>query len=636
MKKGFKLLIVILIIIIGFISIGFIYLYFLGPSAKPAGPQSNTYAENSTIDFLEYAVKFTHDDIVINDFFNITSGRLNGYPVINSTVCVDCTINNETRLVSISLHNDVNMSLKNIDYSELTIYLHDSSSLVVENCTFDELWLFDFSSAIIKNSSINYIRVSPPFEVPGVYYYQTSLSIINNSTVYNIGITEGCDLFVKDSILLGTWSIFIETFSPLTTVTGNIENSTLQRVRVKGYANLNFYGSILEELHVHDMARVTLDQSTITSHCGYGIVTYSGTTNIDEGMVTGTGYINNTKLINSAVSNPLLVSVTVNNSAVVNMNNFSCSVYLHDDSSAIIANLTDSSLMFTQFSTFYGTLMDSSSLTIENADFFPGYLYCYDNSMAILKDSELASLDCDTTNSITINNCSIGDVWTHSFYSNLAIDTIYITNSSIFDLNVGGKDVVYIENSTINRLAEGVIIYSGSLTLNSGGFSGTGNYMNSTVLVNTNILTSRFLGNIEINGTAQLTIQDYAYDHDILCLDNAELIGKNSTIDNIIGKDSTKITVDNCSIFEQVWLFDDCVLYITQSSYIDGILAMGNSFASIEDSNIYLIYVFESSRVSVHNSSLVGIYVFGSNTIDYALKAYNSIITYLSTYTWSN
>lgn len=253
-----------------------------------------------------------------------------------------------------------------------------------------------------------------------------------------------------------------------------------------------------------------------------------------------------------------------------------------------------------------------------------------------MKDSELASLDCDTTNSITINNCSVGDVCTHSFYSNLAIDNVYITNSSISDLKLVGKDIVHIENSYIDRLAEGVIIYSGSLTLNSGGFSGTEDYMNSTVLANTNILISRFLGNIEINGTAQLAIQDYAYNHDILCLDKAELIGKNSTIDNIVSRDSTTVNVENCSIYEEISLFDDTILYITQSGYIDGIIAMGNSFASIEDANIYLLYAFEPTRVTIDNSILVGIFVFASNTIDYALKAYNSITTYLSTFTWGS
>ncbi|MFX0036736.1 MAG: hypothetical protein ACFE9I_13990 [Candidatus Hermodarchaeota archaeon] len=634
MKKHWKILTIILIIIIGLGSIGLIIVMYMWPSQEPQGPEANTYAENSSINFLEYAVKFSSGDIVIEDFFNITSGRLNGYTIINSTDCVNCSINHETRFISISLHNDVKMTLKNINCSEFSIYLHDDSYLTVENCTFEELWLFDLSSAIVKNSTINFVRVSPPFEVPGVYYYQTSLSIIENSTINSIGIREGCNLFIKDSKLLGTWSIFISTVSPLTIVTGNIENSTLQRVRVEGYANLKFYGSSLERLYVYDMARVTLDQSVITNNFGCGIIAYSGTTNINKGIVTGSGYINNTILINSITPTPLLMSVAANNSANVIMTNFSCSVYLHDDSIATIANLTDSSLMSTLFSTFYGTLMDSSFLTLENNDFSPGYLTCIDNSKLVLKNTSLSDLYSDTTNSITIDNCSIGDVQTHFFYSNLARDNIYIANSTLFDLSVGGKDIVYVEDSTISRLYEGVIVYSGSLILNSGGFSGTGNYKNFTTLVNTNILISRELRIIEVNATAKLTLQDYFSQCDIICTDNSELICENSNIDNLIARDSAKITVDNSSIYEQVLLFDSSTLEATQIGYIDGLMTMGNSVVSIINATMYLIYVYESSRVSVQNLDVTSINVLGSNTIDYALKALNSTTILLSTFTW--
>ncbi|MFX1470289.1 MAG: hypothetical protein ACFFB8_16730 [Promethearchaeota archaeon] len=632
MKKSIKILIVIFIIIIAFVSIGLIYIFFLRPS--PKGPEANTYAQDSSIDFLEYAVKFTTGDVIIENFFNITSGKLNGYPIINSTEYENCQINNETRLVSISLHNHVNMSLKNINCSEFSIYLHDNSYLTLENCTFEELWLFDLSSAIIKNSSINYVMVAPPFEVPGVYYYQTSLSIIENSTIGSIHIREGCNLLIKDSKLLGTWSIYIATVSPLTMVTGNIENSTLLRVRVEGYANLKFYGSSLLELYVYDMARVTLDQSVITNIYRYGIVAHSGTINIDEGTVTGTGYINNTILINSIAPTPLLVSVAANNSANIIMNNFSCSVYLYDYSSAIIANLTDSSLMYTPFSTFYGTLMDSSFLTLENNDFLSGYLTCIENSKLVLKNTSLSSLHCDTINSIFINNCSIGDVWTYFFDSNLVGDNVYIANSTLFDLNIGGKDVVHVEDCTISELDEGVIVYSGSLTLNSGGFSGTGNYMNSTTLINTNILISRELRFIEVNGTAQLTIQDYFSQCDIICTDNSELICENSTMDNLIARDSAIITIDNSSIYEMVLLLDDSILEATQIGYIDGLMTMGNSIASITNASMYLVYVYESSRVLVQNVDIIDIYVYGSNNIDYALKALNSTIVDLRTFKW--
>ncbi|MFX1464302.1 MAG: hypothetical protein ACFFBF_14855, partial [Promethearchaeota archaeon] len=261
-------------------------------------------------------------------------------------------------------------------------------------------------------------------------------------------------------------------------------------------------------------------------------------------------------------------------------------------------------------------------------------LTCIDNSKLVLKNTSLSDLYSDTTNSITIDNCSIGDVQTHFFYSNLARDNIYIANSTLFDLSVGGKDIVYVEDSTISRLYEGVIVYSGSLILNSGGFSGTGNYKNFTTLVNTNILISRELRIIEVNATAKLTLQDYFSQCDIICTDNSELICENSNIDNLIARDSAKITVDNSSIYEQVLLFDSSTLEATQIGYIDGLMTMGNSVVSIINATMYLIYVYESSRVSVQNLDVTSINVLGSNTIDYALKALNSTTILLSTFTW--
>ncbi len=633
MKKGYKIFATILIIPIVLISFSFIYILFFRPSPSIPGPQSNTYVENSSIDFLEYAVKFTYGDVVISNFLNITSGKVNGYPIVNSTDCINCTINNATRLLSISLHNDVKLSLKSINYTGLIIYLHDESSLIVENCTFEELRLFDYSSAIIKNSSINYIAVSPPYIVPGVFYYQTSLSIINNSTIHHIEITEGCDLFIKDCKLPGIESIFIETTSPLIKITGTIENSTLQSVTVKGYANLSFYGSILENLDVYDMTRVILDQCTVTSHYYYGIVAYSGTTNIDGGKITGTNYINNTRLINSVVTTPLLVSVATNSSAVVNMNNFSCSVYLHDNSRATIANLTDSSLTFTHFSVFCGTLRDSSFLTLENNDFSHAKLRCFDNSELIMINTKISDLDCDTTNSITINNCDIYSISTYYLFTNLARDNIYIANSFINDLSLGGRDVAYVENCTIRYLNEGVIIYDGSLNLGSGGFTGTGSYVNFTTLVNI-IFSQRVLRLIEINGTARLTIKDY-YVREIFCINDSELILKNASVNHIVARDSAKINVDKCYGIWEVYLLEDSILEIIQIDFIFYIYTMGNSFVSVTNSTIYVILAFQSSRVSFHNSYSYTINVFGSNKNDYAFKAYDSIIKNLSIYTWS-
>ena len=61
---------------------------------------------------------------------------------------------------------------------------------------------------------------------------------------------------------------------------------------------------------------------------------------------------------------------------------------------------------------------------------------------------------------------------------------------------------------------------------------------------------------------------------------------------------------------------------------------MGNTVVSITNASMYLVYVYESSRVSVQNLDVISIYVLGSNNVDYALKALNSTIMYLSTFTW--
>ncbi len=604
---------------------------FLQPETK--APEPNTYAENSDIDFLDYAIMFTKGNIVLEDSFNISNGKLNGYNVINSTININCSINNETRLNSISLYNIVQATIRNINETDLTIFLYDESSLILENCAFYKIWVLDSSSVIIENSTITYITVASPYGETGVYNYQTSVAI-NNSTMNNLYIREGCDLSIKNCTFLASSSLTISISSPATRVIGNIENSTLRYVGIGGFCNLKFYGSSLIGLYLYDMARATLIQSTITGYYRYGIVAYSGTTNIVEGTVSGSGYHNNTKLINSDAPTPLLISVAANGSAVVNMNNYSCSVYLHDTSSANIANVPDDSY----FPSFYGRLMDSSSLTIENADLDWGDLDCMDNSKVVMRNSTLFAIYCDTSNSITIDDSFIYGILTYSSYSyltNLAIDDVHMTNSTIYYMYVGGRDLLYVENCTIYYLYEGVNVYYGSLTLDSEGFSGTGNYKNSTALIDTDILFSRYLTYIEISGSAQLRVQDNFDDLDFFCLDNAELTCKNSSIDNIICQDTTTLMVENCTIDEYIILMDDSVVNATKNKFIDIIRTKGNSMASITNTTLYGIEIYESSIVMVENSNLLFIDVVGSNTKDYAVKIYDSKVELLATFTWS-
>lgn len=603
---------------------------FLQPEQKR--PEPNTYAENSDIDFLDYAIMFTKGNIILEDSFNISNGKLNGYKVINSTININCSINNETRVNSISLYNKVQVTIRNINETDLTIFLYDYSSLTLENCIFYDLWILDYSSVIIRNSTIGSINVGSPLGDSGVYNYETSVSI-SNSTITEIDIREGCDLLIKNCTFLGYWSLTIKTSSPITRVIGNIENSTLWIADVKGYANLKFYGSTLYGLYLYDMAHVTLIQSKITAYFRYGIVAYSGTTNIVEGIVTGSGYHNNTKLINSDVPTPLLISVAANSSAVVNMNNYSCSVYLHHTSSANIVNVPDDYY----FPDFYGRLMDSSTLTIENANLDWGDLDCMDNSEVVMRNSRLFGIYCDTSNTITIDDSSIYGILTYSVYSyltNIAVDDIHITNSTIQYLYTGGRDVLYVENCTIYYLYEGVNVYSGSLTLDSEGFSGTGNYKNSTTLIDTDIIHSKYLRYIEISGSAQLKVQDNIEDLDFFCQDNAELICKNSTIDDIVSQDASILTVKNCTI-DQINLMDDSILNITDSYLWWVIGTKGNSIASITNVTLYGIVIYESSRVTVLDSILIYISVLGSNVKDYAVKIYDSKVEYLATYTWS-
>ena len=629
LNKGLKIFLVIIIILV-LVGAGlFIYFMFFQPEEKP--PKPNTYVENSDIDFLGYSLLFTKGNIILENSFNISEGKLNGYNVINSTVNINCSINNETRLNSINLYNKVKMTMRNINKTDLFIFLHDRSTLTLENCTFNDIWVHDSSSIIIENCTIDSIHVEPLIGEPGVYTYDTSVSI-SNSTINYIHISEGCDFLIKNSTFTGYDSIYITALSPTAKVSGTIENSTLWWVEEEGYVNLKFKGSTLYGLFLYDMARATLIQSEITTYFYYGIVAYSGTTNIVNGIVTGSGYQNNTKVINSDVPTPLLRSVAANGSAVVNMNNYSCYLYLHDTSSAKVFNIPDN--LYLPY--LVGNVMDSSSLTIEDADVSGGRIYCIDNGVLKLRNTTIYGIYCDTSNSITIDDSLITGVRTYSVYSfltNLAVDNVNIKNSIIGSVYAGGRDIVYLENCSIYYLFEGVIVDSGSLTLDFGGFSGTGSYMNSTKLVNTSIYFQRELIYVEINGNAHLTVQNNFENLYFYCQDNAGLTCRNSTIYDITAQDTTTVMANNCSIYDNVILMDGSTFNITDS-YTDWIQTQGDSTAFIGNTTLYAILIFESSMVTVLNSTLVFIQVTGSNAQDYAIKVYDSTLEYLATYTW--
>lgn len=621
----------VIIIILVLVGAGlFIYFMFFQPEKKP--PKPNTYVENSDIDFLGYSILFTKGNIILENSFNITEGKLNGYNVINSTVNTDCSINNETRLNSINLYNKAKITMRNFNETDIIIFLHDRSTLTLENCIFYSIWVHDFSSVIIKNCTIYSIHVESLVGEPGVHTYDTSVSI-SNSTIAEIEISEGCDFLIKNCTFNGFYSLYITAPSPSAKVSGTIENSNLWVVDVLGYVNLNVKESSLYGLYLFDMARATLIQSNVTGFYRYGIVAYSGTTNIDNGIVTGSGYQNTTKLINSDVPTPLLYSVAANGSAVVNMNNYACHLYLHDTSSAKVYNIPDN--LYLPY--FEGNIMDSSSLTVEDADLSGGEIICIDNGALNLRNTTLYGIYCETSNSITIDDSLIYVIQTFSVYSyltNLAVDHINIKNSFIYFVYTGGRDILYLENCTSYYLYEGVIVYSGSLTLDFGGFSGTGSYMNSTKLVDTNILWGRNLFYVEINGSAQLTVEDNFENLYFYCQDNAGLTCRNSTFYSFNAQDATTVTVKNCSSYGNILLMDGSTLNITDSNTYLMIQTIGDSTASVRNTTLYGIVIYESSMVTVLNSTLVLIQVLGSNVKDYAIEVYDSTIMHLDTYTW--
>ncbi|NVM02138.1 MAG: hypothetical protein HWN67_07365 [Candidatus Helarchaeota archaeon] len=417
------------------------------------------YAINSTIGNNTYAILIDSGHVVVDNYLNLTMGKLNETSVINSTIIENSTIVNETRLVYINLYGDAILNMSNIYDPSLSIILYDNAELSLNNCTIYSITSSGSSKAWIKNSWVYYIsdpklpadpildliRGSKLIEIPPLTV-SSQINILQNSNISIVQLTQGADIVIDNSSILQfrvssesemarsqvsvtSNSTINETFfSGYTNAT--VTNLTSSLVSVGETANIYAFGLNSNVVSVDAIGKLVLENS-IVNNLSYGIICYNQTINIlniTNGQPETSEYENNTKLINTMTLTENLNSVVVNNSAKVKIEDCSDKighVYALDNSNVLIKNTTLPTVCYAA---------NDSKLTIENCTI--NMLYATNNSNLIINYSKIDVI-------LAIDN------------SNLTIVESLITSSST-QLSIVGNSILKLTNVTIpNMLAAG-------------------------------------------------------------------------------------------------------------------------------------------------------------------------------------
>ncbi len=694
MEKNGK--IVTTVSIIAIISIVFVALIFIGPSPggflilpPPSAGKTITpiYGRNTTIDSNNYGILIDSGNNIIEDDLTITAGKINGISVLNSTKLENCT-STSTSLSSIHIYNDAKLTMRNINAPMLTIFLHNNSELVIENSTINQVALADNSKVQVKNSIVQQIT---DLALSGTISFlgSSEIEILPNSTVTYLMLMRNSTLYINNASINS-----INMACPYKTIglsgpplPAKIINSTILALGISEGSSAIVYNSMVTIAIVSGIARLTLNGSSVST-LAYGIICYQGTTNINNGLLPAPGtYENNTRIINMPLPASNLVSVVANNSAIVYINGWSTMsslvLNLYDTASAQINNVNVSNLAM-GIGTATTTISDNSQLSVMNSNITS--LNSYGNSQALIRNSTVSgniistvvtpSIQAAENSKVTFNNCSAKNIISISMNSSLiamnnsfmpivSISTtntvslnfstiiqsltvtspkiglptgnVKIVNCSIYILGISGSAVASIENCSITSLAEGYVIYSGTILYNENGLSGPGNYVNYTTIINSPIGSSSILY-LEVNNTANININDLpTLGLAILLVDNASATLDNASFTTLNTYNNSKVILYNSStigITGFAFFLDKSNATIDTNSQIDTILFMGASIGTIRNSTINSLTVQGSSRVTAQLSSFTSISCYGSNTSDHTIKIYDSIVSALIFSSW--
>jgi hypothetical protein len=444
-------------------------------------------------------------------------------------------------------------------------------------------------------------------------------------------------------------------------VSGYIKNCSIHNLMTFGQTNLEVYGTDIYQINVLGKTRLYFDQCIITegyvnqnaivilnntkvlTEWEYGIIVHSGIVTLTNGNIQGTGYINNTVLINANVSKMVLKTVVVNNTGQIYISNFSCTLFTYNYAKVII-NETDA--LRPNQAEYGGYFSGSTSLIGINSTF--DFIYCTENSsLDLFGGCAVDGILLNSSNDVTIENCVISEF---GWYTDTQTERkAEIFNSTIQKFYAPSSSKVDIINCSVDMLEEAISFQSGTNYLNSSGIFGTGIVLNSLNFSNT-VISDRIYKYIEVGGETEVYINDlHTYFNAIV--ESGTLTIENSTLDSLQLRNDAIAYLNNCStddiggfgsllsmlFYPQAFLCSgNSHLYITNTIIYDGylLMLMGTAQTTIERSVIYGIYIYQESRAIISDSELWMIVVSSASMLDYALNLLHSSTDTLSTIGW--
>ncbi len=625
-------------------------------------PNGIIYTNDSLILYNNYSIRLDGGNHLIENTLNISRNHLDGTPVLNSTVIENSQVLGDSYLININLYSNTKLVLRNIINTQLTILLFDKSELIIENCVINSIIALDSSKVTVKDSTINTITdttattatlafsvlnpVSSNIEIFNDSYIETiiclmgSTCIINNSTISSMmvgGLSVG----------LGLVAFIQNTTEYVNQAT--ITNSTIDDFTLAGISIAYIYGSNASHIIVKDLAYLTLNQSVVND-MDYGIVCNVGNTNITNGSPSGS-YYGNSWIIDSTWGTLNLASVAVNNSASVNIKGSggsSFELFLYDNAIVEMNDtpftlstiyISDTSQLTIRNSTLNSIITEhNSQLTLENSTVQNNFVILSDSSVTIQKNCTIGQnfgfMYILTTNSVSIDNSTINSIQISSSTSGSPIGDTTITNSTISTANVGGSAVVTFNNCTINNFNDGVVLYLGSILVNSTGASGSGSYTNYTNIISSTIY-SRDIGTIEVNNSADITMKNFSLGINLILMHNANATLINSSILSLVMNDNTNAFISNSSV-NTLASSDNSNFLVDLNSSIDVIFCSDSSNGNIINSSVTnFVEMYYSAKLTVYNSSILGYaMVKFSNLTEFSLRIYNSAVFALVGYNW--
>ncbi|MEJ2278618.1 MAG: hypothetical protein P8Y70_12845 [Candidatus Lokiarchaeota archaeon] len=598
-KIGLTFLIIILVAFSGILSIIFVFIPKSSPNGgSNTGPneptnknpiifEPNTYIKDSNVTQFGYAVQFLNESIVIDNKIVISNGSISGYNVINSTITNNTKIINNDVFISFALYGNTSLTLSNVWYDYLTIVLNDESSLILDNCSLAELDLTGSNDVQIINSSITTIATS-------------------SANLINLSIEQMSDIGTMILMGRGTISIidskiqncYFQVTNPYNyqpdkyLITGIISNCLITNIFAYKYTDLDIYdtnvhqiniigNSVLNlvnckiyEQYVTFEGKAILNNSTILTDLEYGIIVKTGSLNITNGIINGMEYVNNTEFINANVTNRILYSVVVKNSAQVKVSNFSASFMLFDSANLTIddkeTNSTEESLVL---------LHDSSHLFALNTS-LQGALLLDNSSLEIKDNSNIQTLMLNTTNEAYVENSHIDSFVIYS--GTMDNKQSVIVNCSIENIQDYPSGKAELINCNITNLYEGIEFQTGSFIMSPTGITGVGTYGNQLITTNCSIL-NRENNIIVVKNDVSLIIEDLQGGINVIN-EGGNLIAYNSTFSGLIEKNSAYVASQNCT-------YD-----VTSGSFVGLISFLGTG----------VLNIFDNSTLTINNCTISG------------------------------